>query len=426
MQDSSQKQHEKTNANSHELSELVTGKLDHLFKESENALLRSPKDSADVTDVSKWQTDHLKKTEGNEGQHRDERNIEIQLPADIDDQIDREFDDDGESVKEAVQETKNAKSAKKRGGLKSGKTQGSQSKKDPAKALSVKINPADINSEEDSDGATTIKADDCLKAKDSVQTMDQIEPHEFDVIKNDFLGPRKVQNMQFTRHLPQPFSLNGLVNQRMGDYNGLKDQHLQGFFYSRKRKEILVKNGLITTDGYIINRPEEYLKKKEIYQRTTLIKTANEMQQNNPQYQPYVSVKAPKNKRQVRIKIVKNGSSEREIQPDLYVSNSYDAVINVYSSGRKEQGKDPLGLTRQSRNENVGYNKLPLITKKSSGGSGSHKSTSEFKASRDNMQMKQLTAKESKVRESAETSAVELRERSSRVLEAGGRAVLGA
>lgn len=53
----------------------------------------------------------------------------------------------------------------------------------------------------------------------------------------------------------------------MDEYNGLRDQNLFGFFCSNSKKKHLQKMGLITKKGYIINKPEEYLRKKELYKK---------------------------------------------------------------------------------------------------------------------------------------------------------------
>ena len=95
--------------------------------------------------------------------------------------------------------------------------------------------------------------------------------HELDSIATENLAPKKQNFIIKKITVQKPFTLNGLVLEKMGKYNGLKDAHLQGFFCSQKRKMILMKNGLISPDGFIINRPEEYLKKIAVYERTNLI-----------------------------------------------------------------------------------------------------------------------------------------------------------
>ena len=78
-------------------------------------------------------------------------------------------------------------------------------------------------------------------------------------------NPSKVTNHNKNRKDPPPFSLNGLIHNKMDYYNSLKDSHLQPFFSRTNRRKILIKNGLVTEEGYIVRKPEEYLKKKELY-----------------------------------------------------------------------------------------------------------------------------------------------------------------
>ena len=77
--------------------------------------------------------------------------------------------------------------------------------------------------------------------------------------------PRKLS--QGAHQRPQ-FSMNGLILAKMSEYDGLRDYNLQPFFGNEYRRRVLIKNGLITDDGYIVRNPEEYLKKKEIYTKT--------------------------------------------------------------------------------------------------------------------------------------------------------------
>jgi hypothetical protein len=83
--------------------------------------------------------------------------------------------------------------------------------------------------------------------------------------------PRKVQKprkLSFETSKKPDFSLNGLIFSRMDEYDGLRDENLQVFFAKNNRKRILVKNGLITEDGYIVKKPDEYLKKRDLYFKT--------------------------------------------------------------------------------------------------------------------------------------------------------------
>jgi hypothetical protein len=77
--------------------------------------------------------------------------------------------------------------------------------------------------------------------------------------------PRKLS--QGAHQRPQ-FSMNGLILARMHEYDGLRDCNLQPFFSNQVRRRVLVKNGLITDDGYIVRNPDEYLKKKDLYSKT--------------------------------------------------------------------------------------------------------------------------------------------------------------
>ena len=77
------------------------------------------------------------------------------------------------------------------------------------------------------------------------------------------------------KKLKKDFSLYGLQNKKMDKYNGLKDSNLQGFFCNKKRKKHLYKMGLITKNGYIINKPEEYLRKRELYKKIYYVEKKN-------------------------------------------------------------------------------------------------------------------------------------------------------
>lgn len=58
------------------------------------------------------------------------------------------------------------------------------------------------------------------------------------------------------------FELSGLITQKMKVYNALTDVHLNAFLAKRNRKEILMRNGLLDEDGFIVVRPTEYLRLK--------------------------------------------------------------------------------------------------------------------------------------------------------------------
>jgi hypothetical protein len=102
---------------------------------------------------------------------------------------------------------------------------------------------------------------------DQIETTDHKKVKIAESKKNPTIQ-KKVQQprrLSFEASNKPGFSLNGLVLSHMDEYNGLRDDNLQLFFSQVNRKKILVKNGLITEDGYIVKKPEEYLKKKVMY-----------------------------------------------------------------------------------------------------------------------------------------------------------------
>merc|ERR1712178_285316 len=48
------------------------------------------------------------------------------------------------------------------------------------------------------------------------------------------------------------------------NYNALKDQHLQSFFVNDRVRKHLRKMYLITKEGYIVEKPEEYRRNKNL------------------------------------------------------------------------------------------------------------------------------------------------------------------
>lgn len=61
------------------------------------------------------------------------------------------------------------------------------------------------------------------------------------------------------------FDLTNLVNQKMPEYCEFKDKNLSQYFTNERRISHLKENGLITEQGFIINNPEQYMKRKELY-----------------------------------------------------------------------------------------------------------------------------------------------------------------
>lgn len=80
-------------------------------------------------------------------------------------------------------------------------------------------------------------------------------------------GEQKKKVKKVKKKTKKSFNLCGLQNQHMDQYNGLKDEFLQNFFCSDQRKKHLVKMGMVTKEGYVVNKPEEYLRKKALYNK---------------------------------------------------------------------------------------------------------------------------------------------------------------
>ena len=163
--------------------------------------------------------------------------------------------------------------------------------------------------------------------------------HEFDSLKMEQLGPIKSKNqfrIKSQVKISQPFSMTGLILEKMPNYNGLKDEHLQGFFFNDKRKRILIKNGLITNEGFLIKKPVEYLKKKDIFQKTKLI----EIKHNEIKVCPYGEI-IPKMKQQGLLNAIKHTSkSIKKINMtpkiSLAKSNSVLKLISITKNSKKE------------------------------------------------------------------------------------------
>ena len=68
------------------------------------------------------------------------------------------------------------------------------------------------------------------------------------------LKPKKSKN----------FDLNSIYHQKPTKYNAQKDPHLQSFFVSGRLRGHLKKMSLITKEGYIIEKPEEYRRNENL------------------------------------------------------------------------------------------------------------------------------------------------------------------
>lgn len=171
------------------------------------------------------------------------------------------------------------------------------------------------------------------------------QAHEFDDLTNHNFISKPLQPVKMGKTSKKPFNLKGLILEKMQKYNGLKDQHLQGFFYSEKRKQILIKNGLITPDGYIINRPEEYLKKKDLYKKTVLIgDSTKENRKNSVKLNPYYHNEIP------------NKTGRPKLR-NLTQSNKRD----VFGKTNPNKPKEVLPEKEKTSSKNNSDTKLPIL-----------------------------------------------------------------
>jgi hypothetical protein len=67
--------------------------------------------------------------------------------------------------------------------------------------------------------------------------------------------------------LPSDFDLKNMTKFRLPQYDPLKDRNLSKFFNDPKKRNHLLKMGLITESGHIITNPEEYQRRKEFYDK---------------------------------------------------------------------------------------------------------------------------------------------------------------
>lgn len=75
---------------------------------------------------------------------------------------------------------------------------------------------------------------------------------------------KKKRRVRYRKPRRRQFDTNGNIHLKPLEYNALKDEHLKGFFYSKRIRNHLESMSLVTKDGYIIENPEEYWKHKKI------------------------------------------------------------------------------------------------------------------------------------------------------------------
>ena len=75
---------------------------------------------------------------------------------------------------------------------------------------------------------------------------------------------KKTKRYRKVKHVAPSFDLNNMYHLKSNDYNALKDAHLQSFFVNSRVRKQLEGNNLITPEGYIIERPDEYARNKKL------------------------------------------------------------------------------------------------------------------------------------------------------------------
>jgi len=82
----------------------------------------------------------------------------------------------------------------------------------------------------------------------------------------DAPGPKKTKKRRLvTKKKKQaPFGLNDNIHLPPNPYNALKDSHLQSFFVNDRVRKHLRKMYLITAEGYIVEKPDEYRRNRQL------------------------------------------------------------------------------------------------------------------------------------------------------------------
>lgn len=250
-----------------------------------------------------------------------------QKSQEIDDQINQEFAEDNESWKDVKEENDH----------------------ENVNFIETKMEYEEIENQIEKD--QDLENSSPFDKKTNEESDKREEKHEFDILKTENAFQSKKPKDRVSKSIQKnPFNTNGLINEKMQNYNGLKDNHLQGFFYSDKRKIILIKNGLITPDGYLINKPEEYLKKKDMYLKTNLIEKVNEgPRKNSVSKNPYVSRQSVSKKPILRI----TNLSKKNIKIDFHKNAALNGVKFIPET--KKIIKSKLNC------ENRDANRLPIL-----------------------------------------------------------------
>ena len=121
------------------------------------------------------------------------------------------------------------------------------------------------NKEETGDNANQEQKDEIENPEEPLGSGDEIQVLEEDEEGQDEEPnkPKKKRRRQVKRVKKKAgFDLNGMHHIPEPKYNALKDSHLQSYFVNDRVRKHLQKMNLITREGYIIEKPDEYRRNK--------------------------------------------------------------------------------------------------------------------------------------------------------------------
>ena len=121
------------------------------------------------------------------------------------------------------------------------------------------------NKEENADNSDQVQKDEIENPEEPLGSGDEIQVLEEDEEGQDEEPnkPKKKRRRQVKRVKKKAgFDLNGMHHIPEPKYNALKDSHLQSYFVNDRVRKHLQKMNLITREGYIIEKPDEYRRNK--------------------------------------------------------------------------------------------------------------------------------------------------------------------
>ena len=121
------------------------------------------------------------------------------------------------------------------------------------------------NKEETGDNADQAPKDEIENPEEPLGSGDEIQVLEEDEEGQDEEPnkPKKKRRRQVKRVKKKAgFNLDGMHHIPEPKYNALKDSHLQSYFVNDRVRKHLQKMNLITREGYIIEKPDEYRRNK--------------------------------------------------------------------------------------------------------------------------------------------------------------------